>query len=74
VAAAAGSGIQGIQAIQAIQGIQGIQGMALQGGLRTTVPQRVNLFRQMSSGALPPVRSAVGAASVGAGLGLLRGV
>ncbi|XP_056434028.1 potassium/sodium hyperpolarization-activated cyclic nucleotide-gated channel 1 [Gadus chalcogrammus] len=47
-----------------------IQGMALQGGLRTTVPQRVNLFRQMSSGALPPVRSAVGAASVGAGLGV----
>ncbi|CAL8317721.1 unnamed protein product [Lota lota] len=47
----------------------GIQGMGLQGGIRTTVPQRVNLFRQMSSGALPPVRSAVGAASVGAGLG-----
>ncbi|CAL8327254.1 unnamed protein product [Boreogadus saida] len=62
--------IQAIQGIPAIQGIQGIQGMALQGGLRTTVPQRVNLFRQMSSGALPPVRSAVGAASVGAGLGV----
>uniref|UniRef100_A0A8C5G9H6 Potassium/sodium hyperpolarization-activated cyclic nucleotide-gated channel 1-like n=1 Tax=Gouania willdenowi TaxID=441366 RepID=A0A8C5G9H6_GOUWI len=34
-----------------------MQGMNLQSGLRTTVPQRVNLFRQMSSGALPPVRS-----------------
>ncbi|XP_077593254.1 potassium/sodium hyperpolarization-activated cyclic nucleotide-gated channel 1 isoform X2 [Stigmatopora nigra] len=34
-----------------------IQAMSLQGGIRTTVPQRVNLFRQMSSGALPPVRS-----------------
>uniref|UniRef100_A0A3P8NPL1 Cyclic nucleotide-binding domain-containing protein n=1 Tax=Astatotilapia calliptera TaxID=8154 RepID=A0A3P8NPL1_ASTCA len=32
-----------------------IQGMNLQSGIRTTVPQRVNLFRQMSSGALPPV-------------------
>ncbi|KAJ3605463.1 hypothetical protein NHX12_027509, partial [Muraenolepis orangiensis] len=36
----------------------GLQGMGMQGGVRTTVPQRVNLFRQMSSGALPPVRSA----------------
>uniref|UniRef100_A0A667X385 Hyperpolarization activated cyclic nucleotide gated potassium channel 1 n=1 Tax=Myripristis murdjan TaxID=586833 RepID=A0A667X385_9TELE len=35
-----------------------IQGMGLQSGIRTTVPQRVNLFRQMSSGALPPVPSA----------------
>lgn len=40
-----------------------IQGMNLQAGLRTTVPQRVNLFRQMSSGALPPVRSAAAAAA-----------
>ncbi|KAM7392706.1 hypothetical protein PAMA_007703 [Pampus argenteus] len=39
-----------------------IQGMNLQSGIRTTVPQRVNLFRQMSSGALPPVRSAAAAA------------
>uniref|UniRef100_A0A4W6CGH9 Hyperpolarization activated cyclic nucleotide gated potassium channel 1 n=1 Tax=Lates calcarifer TaxID=8187 RepID=A0A4W6CGH9_LATCA len=39
-----------------------IQGMNLQSGIRTTVPQRVNLFRQMSSGALPPVRSATAAA------------
>ncbi|KAI1904842.1 hypothetical protein AGOR_G00009830 [Albula goreensis] len=29
-----------------------------QPGLRTNVPQRVSLFRQMSSGALPPVRAA----------------
>lgn len=29
-----------------------------QSGIRTTVPQRVALFRQMSSGALPPVRAA----------------
>ncbi|XP_042195899.1 potassium/sodium hyperpolarization-activated cyclic nucleotide-gated channel 1 [Callorhinchus milii] len=32
------------------------QGMSLQGGIRTNVPQRVSLFRHMSSGALPPVR------------------
>uniref|UniRef100_A0A8D3A0C3 Cyclic nucleotide-binding domain-containing protein n=1 Tax=Scophthalmus maximus TaxID=52904 RepID=A0A8D3A0C3_SCOMX len=38
-----------------------MQGMNLQSGIRTTVPQRVNLFRQMSSGALPPVRSAAAA-------------
>ncbi|XP_005798689.1 potassium/sodium hyperpolarization-activated cyclic nucleotide-gated channel 1 [Xiphophorus maculatus] len=38
-----------------------IQGISLQGGIRTTVPQRVSLFRQMSSGALPPVRSAASA-------------
>ncbi|KAI4901433.1 hypothetical protein NFI96_014720 [Prochilodus magdalenae] len=31
---------------------------APQSGIRTTVPQRVALFRQMSSGALPPVRAA----------------
>ncbi|KAJ4926324.1 hypothetical protein JOQ06_008504, partial [Pogonophryne albipinna] len=43
-----------------------IQGMSLQSGIRTTVPQRVNLFRQMSSGALPPVRSAVAAAAAAA--------
>uniref|UniRef100_A0A8B9GTT0 Hyperpolarization activated cyclic nucleotide-gated potassium channel 1 n=1 Tax=Astyanax mexicanus TaxID=7994 RepID=A0A8B9GTT0_ASTMX len=29
-----------------------------QSGIRTTVPQRVALFRQMSSGSLPPVRAA----------------
>lgn len=33
-------------------------GSALQSGIRTNVPQRVALFRQMSSGALPPVRAA----------------
>ncbi|XP_059213744.1 potassium/sodium hyperpolarization-activated cyclic nucleotide-gated channel 1 [Centropristis striata] len=44
----------------------GIQGMNLQSGIRTTVPQRVNLFRQMSSGALPPVRSAAAAAAAAA--------
>ncbi|XP_051955697.1 potassium/sodium hyperpolarization-activated cyclic nucleotide-gated channel 1-like [Xyrauchen texanus] len=33
-------------------------GSALQSGIRTNVPQRVALFRQMSSGALPPVRTA----------------
>lgn len=43
-----------------------IQGINLQSGIRTTVPQRVNLFRQMSSGALPPVRSAAAAAAVAA--------
>ncbi|XP_072310898.1 potassium/sodium hyperpolarization-activated cyclic nucleotide-gated channel 1 [Eucyclogobius newberryi] len=44
-----------------------IQGMSLQ-GIRTTMPQRVSLFRQMSSGALPPVRtsSAAAAAAVAA--------
>ncbi|KAM8827707.1 potassium/sodium hyperpolarization-activated cyclic nucleotide-gated channel 1 [Spinachia spinachia] len=40
-----------------------VQGMSLQSGIRTTVPQRVNLFRQMSSGSLPPVRSAAAAAA-----------
>ncbi|MEQ2314460.1 hypothetical protein AMECASPLE_012326 [Ameca splendens] len=43
-----------------------IQGISLQGGIRTTVPQRVSLFRQMSSGALPPVRSAVSASAAAA--------
>ncbi|XP_041667375.1 potassium/sodium hyperpolarization-activated cyclic nucleotide-gated channel 1 [Cheilinus undulatus] len=43
-----------------------IPGMSLQSGIRTTVPQRVNLFRQMSSGALPPVRSASAAAAAAA--------
>nr|XP_057909962.1 potassium/sodium hyperpolarization-activated cyclic nucleotide-gated channel 1 isoform X2 [Doryrhamphus excisus] len=43
-----------------------IQGMNLQSGIRTTVPQRVNLFRQMSSGALPPVRSSAAAAAAAA--------
>ncbi|XP_073680134.1 potassium/sodium hyperpolarization-activated cyclic nucleotide-gated channel 1 [Garra rufa] len=33
-------------------------GSILQSGIRTNVPQRVALFRQMSSGALPPVRTA----------------
>ncbi|TMS08349.1 Potassium/sodium hyperpolarization-activated cyclic nucleotide-gated channel 1 [Larimichthys crocea] len=46
-----------------------IQGMNLQSGIRTTVPQRVNLFRQMSSGALPPVRSAAGSGSGGSSSG-----
>ncbi|XP_038130961.1 potassium/sodium hyperpolarization-activated cyclic nucleotide-gated channel 1 isoform X1 [Cyprinodon tularosa] len=40
-----------------------IQGISLQGGIRTTVPQRVSLFRQMSSGALPPVRSGASVAA-----------
>lgn len=43
-----------------------IQGINLQSGIRTTVPQRVNLFRQMSSGALPPVRSAASVAAAAA--------
>ncbi|XP_024236992.2 potassium/sodium hyperpolarization-activated cyclic nucleotide-gated channel 1 [Oncorhynchus tshawytscha] len=38
--------------------VAAVQGPGMQSGLRTTVPQRVNLFRQMSSGALPPVRAA----------------
>uniref|UniRef100_A0A673XQ35 Hyperpolarization activated cyclic nucleotide gated potassium channel 1 n=1 Tax=Salmo trutta TaxID=8032 RepID=A0A673XQ35_SALTR len=42
--------------------VAAVQGMGIQGGLRTTVPQRVNLFRQMSSGALPPVRAVSSAA------------
>ncbi|XP_055720352.1 potassium/sodium hyperpolarization-activated cyclic nucleotide-gated channel 1 isoform X2 [Salvelinus fontinalis] len=42
--------------------VAAIQGMGIQSGLRTTVPQRVNLFRQMSSGALPPVRAVSSAA------------
>ncbi|XP_072518116.1 potassium/sodium hyperpolarization-activated cyclic nucleotide-gated channel 1 isoform X2 [Salminus brasiliensis] len=40
-----------VQAVQAVQVVP-------QSGIRTTVPQRVALFRQMSSGALPPVRAA----------------
>ncbi|XP_058880757.1 potassium/sodium hyperpolarization-activated cyclic nucleotide-gated channel 1-like [Acipenser ruthenus] len=36
--------------------VSAVQGTGLQGSIRATVPQRVNLFRQMSSGALPPVR------------------
>ncbi|XP_078097403.1 potassium/sodium hyperpolarization-activated cyclic nucleotide-gated channel 1-like [Mustelus asterias] len=32
------------------------QGAGPQGGIRSTVPQRVALFRHMSSGALPPLR------------------
>uniref|UniRef100_A0A3Q3DXE0 Hyperpolarization activated cyclic nucleotide gated potassium channel 1 n=1 Tax=Hippocampus comes TaxID=109280 RepID=A0A3Q3DXE0_HIPCM len=43
-----------------------IQGLSLQSGIRTTVPQRVNLFRQMSSGALPPVRSTSAAVAAAA--------
>lgn len=42
-----------------------IQGMNLQ-GIRSTMPQRVSLFRQMSSGALPPVRSSPAAAAAAA--------
>ncbi|XP_012992444.1 potassium/sodium hyperpolarization-activated cyclic nucleotide-gated channel 1 [Esox lucius] len=42
--------------------VAAVQGTGMQSGLRTTVPQRVNLFRQMSSGALPPVRAASSAA------------
>ncbi|XP_042182404.1 potassium/sodium hyperpolarization-activated cyclic nucleotide-gated channel 1 [Oncorhynchus tshawytscha] len=42
--------------------VAAVQGMGIQSGLRTTVPQRVNLFRQMSSGALPPVRAVSSAA------------
>ncbi|MBN3318865.1 HCN1 protein, partial [Atractosteus spatula] len=37
--------------------VSAVQGTGLQSGIRTTVPQRVTLFRQMSSGALPPVRA-----------------
>ncbi|MGH0138099.1 UNVERIFIED_CONTAM: hypothetical protein FKN15_003643 [Acipenser sinensis] len=36
--------------------VSAVQGTGLQGSIRAIVPQRVNLFRQMSSGALPPVR------------------
>ncbi|XP_069077682.1 potassium/sodium hyperpolarization-activated cyclic nucleotide-gated channel 1 [Pleurodeles waltl] len=36
--------------------ISGVQSASIQSGSRGTVPQRVSLFRQMSSGALPPVR------------------
>ncbi|XP_077442520.1 potassium/sodium hyperpolarization-activated cyclic nucleotide-gated channel 1 [Vanacampus margaritifer] len=43
-----------------------IQGLSLQSGIRTTVPQRVNLFRQMSSGALPPVRTTSAAVAAAA--------
>ncbi|XP_043933634.1 potassium/sodium hyperpolarization-activated cyclic nucleotide-gated channel 1 [Protopterus annectens] len=32
------------------------QASGIQSGIRGTVPQRVSLFRQMSSGAIPPVR------------------
>ncbi|KAJ0057173.1 hypothetical protein NL108_002119 [Boleophthalmus pectinirostris] len=42
-----------------------IQGMSLQ-GIRSTMPQRVSLFRQMSSGALPPVRSSPAATAAAA--------
>ncbi|XP_016381869.1 potassium/sodium hyperpolarization-activated cyclic nucleotide-gated channel 1-like [Sinocyclocheilus rhinocerous] len=43
-----------------IGSVAGVQapGSVLQSGIRTNVPQRVALFRQMSSGALPPVRTA----------------
>ncbi|XP_029475547.1 potassium/sodium hyperpolarization-activated cyclic nucleotide-gated channel 1-like [Rhinatrema bivittatum] len=40
------------------QPISSIQGTGIQAGNRSTVPQRVSLFRQMSSGALPPIRGA----------------
>uniref|UniRef100_A0A8C9S8F7 Hyperpolarization activated cyclic nucleotide gated potassium channel 1 n=1 Tax=Scleropages formosus TaxID=113540 RepID=A0A8C9S8F7_SCLFO len=42
--------------------VAAVQGPGLQSGIRATVPQRVSLFRQMSSGALPPVRGASSAA------------
>ncbi|MFT7815406.1 potassium/sodium hyperpolarization-activated cyclic nucleotide-gated channel 1-like [Arapaima gigas] len=42
--------------------VAAVQGPGLQSGIRATVPQRVSLFRQMSSGALPPVRAASSAA------------
>lgn len=50
-----------------------IQGMNLQSGIRTTVPQRVNLFRQMSSGALPPVRPTAAAAAAAAAVAAAAG-
>ncbi|XP_030048973.1 potassium/sodium hyperpolarization-activated cyclic nucleotide-gated channel 1 [Microcaecilia unicolor] len=40
------------------QPISSIQGTGIQSGNRSTAPQRVSLFRQMSSGAIPPVRGA----------------
>ncbi|CAL8279052.1 unnamed protein product [Merluccius merluccius] len=68
-------GAASMAAAAAMAAASGIPGsMGLQGGVRTTVPQRVNLFRQMSSGALPPVRSAVGAASVAAAAAAVGGV
>lgn len=50
------------QAHGSAAGSQAPGSSALQGGIRGTVPQRVSLFRQMSSGALPPVRTASSAA------------
>lgn len=38
------------------QPVTAVHGMSLQAGGRGTVPQRVTLFRQMSSGAIPPNR------------------
>nr|XP_003407953.1 LOW QUALITY PROTEIN: potassium/sodium hyperpolarization-activated cyclic nucleotide-gated channel 1 [Loxodonta africana] len=38
------------------QPMAGVHGPGLQAGGRGTVPQRVTLFRQMSSGAIPPTR------------------
>ncbi|XP_044877619.1 potassium/sodium hyperpolarization-activated cyclic nucleotide-gated channel 1 [Mauremys mutica] len=40
------------------QPVSGVQGPGMQVGNRGTVPQRVALFRQMSSGAIPPNRGA----------------
>uniref|UniRef100_A0A8C2FVX4 Hyperpolarization activated cyclic nucleotide-gated potassium channel 1 n=1 Tax=Cyprinus carpio TaxID=7962 RepID=A0A8C2FVX4_CYPCA len=53
-----GESIASIQpTIGSVAGIQA-PGSVVQSGIRTNVPQRVALFRQMSSGALPPVRTA----------------
>jgi len=60
---ASGDSLASIAPPAAAAAAAAIQGMSLQSGIRTTVPQRVNLFRQMSSGALPPVRSAAAAAA-----------
>uniref|UniRef100_A0A8C2V7I3 Hyperpolarization activated cyclic nucleotide gated potassium channel 1 n=2 Tax=Chinchilla lanigera TaxID=34839 RepID=A0A8C2V7I3_CHILA len=38
------------------QPVTAVHGTGLQAGGRSTVPQRVTLFRQMSSGAIPPTR------------------
>ncbi|XP_063151769.1 potassium/sodium hyperpolarization-activated cyclic nucleotide-gated channel 1 [Candoia aspera] len=38
------------------QPVSGLQSTGIQAGSKGTVPQRVSLFRQMSSGAIPPAR------------------
>nr|XP_033787498.1 potassium/sodium hyperpolarization-activated cyclic nucleotide-gated channel 1 isoform X1 [Geotrypetes seraphini] len=40
------------------QPVSSVQGTGIQSGNRGTAPQRVSLFRQMSSGAIPPIRGA----------------